>query len=57
MPWFSKCCGVDEYICQECVKVHCSKCNPSHWEKIIGKAFSGNVCPKCFNLFYKKGSK
>ncbi len=48
MPWFSQCCGADEYICQKCGKIFCSRCHPSQWRKDITRNLSaGNVCPSC----------
>lgn len=41
MPHFCK-CGADEYICQFCGRVRCSKSRPSEW--IEGR---GNICPDC----------
>ena len=46
MPHFCK-CGANEYICQVCARIFCSREYPSVWMKIPDKSFSGNVCPKC----------
>ena len=55
MPHFSSCCpGVDEYICQKCAKIFCSKCQPSVWRPdITGHKSAGNVCPSCLKNYNK----
>lgn len=40
-------CGADEYICQECASIHCSKEEPSKWVFIPRTGREGNMCPKC----------
>jgi DNA-directed RNA polymerase subunit RPC12/RpoP len=48
MPTFSNCCGADEYICQNCGKILCSKCYPPAWNPdFIGNTTAANACPKC----------
>lgn len=48
MPHFCK-CGGDEYICQVCGKVRCSREQPSKWlPELTGSEQAGNVCPECF---------
>lgn len=49
MAHFCK-CGADEYICQECGAIKCSKDEPSKWvtiPRMQGK--EGNMCPECFD--------
>lgn len=40
-------CGADEYICQECGKINCSKEKPSRWIVVKRMDKIGNVCPSC----------
>ena len=48
MPHFCPRCHADEYVCQVCGKVRCSRECPSKWMKPVpGKQFEGNVCPDC----------
>jgi hypothetical protein len=50
MGYFCEKCGADEYVCQVCGRICCSKEEPSTWEKItIGKNrfINGNMCPDC----------
>ena len=64
MPTFSNCCGRDEYVCQKCTRILCSKCHPPEWRPdITGHQSAGNVCPECLkkatvpvqtNLFVNK---
>ncbi len=53
MPHFSSCCPrADEYICQKCAKIFCSKCQPSQWRPDITRHKSaGNVCPSCIKEY------
>ncbi len=46
MPHFCK-CGSDEYICQICGRIRCSREQPSIWGKIPLKDYEGNICPDC----------
>ena len=50
MPHFCK-CGADEYICQECGKINCSKEQPSKWVHIPRMNREGNMCQKCFDEY------
>lgn len=50
MPHFCK-CGADEYICQECATIHCSKEEPSKWVHIPRTGREGNMCPTCFDEY------
>jgi hypothetical protein len=43
MPWFCG-CGADEYLCQVCGQVRCSKEQPGSWVDGVG-----NVCDSCGN--------
>ena len=57
MPHFCK-CGADEYICQECGSINCSKENMPRWatiQRLNGK--EGNMCPTCFDEFEGKWGK
>ena len=51
MPHFSSCCeGADEYICQCCGQIKCSRCKPPVWRPDITKSeHAGNVCPTCIS--------
>lgn len=59
MPHFSSCCpGADEYVCQVCGKICCSKCEPPEWRTDITKNTSaGNVCPVCLKLYVRKSKE
>lgn len=47
MSHFCK-CGADEYICQQCGKINCSKETPSQWVEIPRmNDREGNMCPQC----------
>jgi hypothetical protein len=46
MAHFCK-CGADEYICQECGRINCSKEQPSRWILVKRMDREGNVCPDC----------
>ena len=55
MPHFSNCCSADEYICQSCTKIFCSKCSPSTWmPEYIGNTTAANVCPDCKAQYLKQ---
>jgi len=56
MPHFCN-CGADEYICQKCAKVLCSKDYPSVWRPdITGYESFGNVCPICLSKYEMENS-
>lgn len=59
MPHFCNRCGADEYICQSCGKIFCSKEFPGTWmTPVPGKSFNGNICPNCNkNSKSKEGRK
>jgi hypothetical protein len=46
MPYFCT-CGADEYVCQECGKVRCSKEQPLKRMTVKRMGREGNVCPDC----------
>lgn len=49
MPHFCP-CGADEYICQVCGNIRCSKDQPSEWLPVARmNGRSGNVCVYCVN--------
>lgn len=46
MPHFCE-CGADEYICQKCARVFCSKDFMPSWETLTPYGRQGNKCPSC----------
>ncbi len=46
MPHFCE-CGADEYICQNCGKIECSKENAGRWMYVTRLKREGNVCTPC----------
>ena len=55
MPHFSKCCGADDYICQVCGRIKCSKCNTPEWRPdITGHKSAGNVCLECLEKYEER---
>lgn len=48
MPHFCS-CGADEYVCQMCGGIFCSKDYNPVWRK-LPRGSSGNMCPSCSTL-------
>jgi hypothetical protein len=42
-------CGADEYVCQMCGGIFCSKDYKPVWRK-LPRGSSGNMCPSCYTL-------
>jgi hypothetical protein len=47
MAHFCDKCGGDEYICQVCARVLCTREQPGKYMRVPGKVFNGMVCQDC----------
>lgn len=48
MPHFCK-CGADEYICQQCGRIQCSREDDGVWALVPRTGREGNLCTRCFS--------